>query len=230
MTDVLDTTTLGELVAARPAVARILDGFGLDYCCHGERTLVEACATKGLDADVVAAKLADVDAEGDTAWTALSPPALADHIVETHHRFLWEELPLLEALATKVLGVHAERHPELADVRELVVELRTDLEPHLLKEERVLFPAIAALAEGDREFTFGSVSNPIRMMLLEHDRAGELLARLREVTHGYTAPHDGCASYRSLYERLADLELDTHLHIHKENHSLFPAALRLADA
>ena len=229
MTDVLDTTTLGDLVAANPAAARILDGFGLDYCCHGERTLLEACATKGLDAEVVAAKLADVGTEGDTTWTTLSPPALAGHIVETHHRFLWEELPLLEALATKVLGVHGERHAELVEVHELVVALRADLEPHLHKEERVLFPAIGALAEGKRDFAFGSVANPIRMMLLEHDRAGELLARLREVTHGYTVPDDGCASYRSLYERLAELELDTHLHIHKENHSLFPAALRLAE-
>jgi iron-sulfur cluster repair protein YtfE (RIC family) len=33
----------------------------------------------------------------------------------------------------------------------------------------------------------------------------------------------------SLYERLAALELDAHLHIHKENHVLFPAALRLAE-
>jgi regulator of cell morphogenesis and NO signaling len=230
MTDVHDTETLGDLVAANPAAARILDGFGLDYCCHGDRTLADACATAGVDAEAVAAELAEVDVDGDTTWTTLDPPTLAEHIVATHHRYLWEELPLLESLAAKVHAVHGERHPELAEVEELVAEVRADLEPHLQKEERVLFPAIAALAGGQREFAFGSVANPIRMMSLEHDRAGELLARLRAVTGGYTPPADGCASYRSLYERLAALELDTHLHVHKENHTLFPAALRLAEA
>jgi regulator of cell morphogenesis and NO signaling len=68
------------------------------------------------------------------------------------------------------------------------------------------------------------------MMMLEHDRAGELLAELRAVTGGYAVPDDACASYRSLYERLAALELDTHVHVHKENNVLFPAVLRMADA
>ena len=114
---------------------------------------------------MVAAKFADLDVEGDTTWTTLDAPALAEHIVATHHRYLWEELPLLEALAAKVLAVHGERHPELSEVHELVMAVRADLEPHLQKEERVLFPAIAALAGGQREFAFGSVANPIRMML-----------------------------------------------------------------
>ena len=138
-----------------------------------------------------------------------------------------EELPLVDALAAKVLSVHGRNHPELVRVRALVAALRADLEPHLQKEERVLFPAIAAAAAGRREFPFGTVAQPIRVMLAEHDRAGDLLAGLRAATSGYAVPDDACASYRSLYERLEALELDTHLHVHKENHTLFPAALAL---
>jgi regulator of cell morphogenesis and NO signaling len=66
-------------------------------------------------------------------------------------------------------------------------------------------------------------------MTTQHDAAGELLARLREITGDYEAPADGCASYRSLCRRLERLELDTHLHVHRENHELFPAALGLGD-
>ena len=65
-------------------------------------------------------------------------------------------------------------------------------------------------------------------MATEHDHAGMLLARLRASTGAYRPPADGCASYRSLYERLEQLELDTHLHIHKESHALFPSALELS--
>ncbi len=61
--------------------------------------------------------------------------------------------------------------------------------------------------------------------MAEHTALGEKLARLREPTHGYVTPADGCASYRSLYERLAHLEADTRIHGHLENNVLFPAAL-----
>ena len=222
------TRSLGELVAEAPARAVVLDRLGLDYCCHGQRSLADACADAGLAVDVVTAEL---DTAGpQPADHPTEPTALADHIEATHHAYLHAELPALDALATKVAGVHGERHPELTEVHRLVVALRADLEPHLLKEERVLFPAIRALVDGAREFPFGTVQNPIRMMSMEHDRAGELLASLRDVTGGYRVPDDGCASYRSLYERLAALEADTHRHIHLENNVLFPAAVALEDA
>jgi regulator of cell morphogenesis and NO signaling len=222
--------TVAEIVTENPAAARVFDAAGLDYCCQGDRTLDDACAAAHIAPDVVKAQLAGLDADDDTAWATLPAPELADHIVDTHHRYLQEELPLLKALAAKVRAAHGERHPELADVDRLVTEVWDDLEPHMLKEERVLFPAIHDLAGGVTDFPFGSVANPIRMMTLEHDRAGELLAGLRTATRSYTVPPDGCTSYRSLYGRLAALEHDTHVHIHKENHVLFPAALELAGA
>jgi regulator of cell morphogenesis and NO signaling len=227
MTDISDHT-LGDLVTANPSAARILERHGLDYCCGGRRSLQEACTAAGIDEDVLRAELDASGPEEPAAWATLEPAALARHIVDTHHRYLHEELPLLDALAEKVLNAHGTRHPELAHVHMLVTAVRADLEPHLAKEERVLFPAIEALAAGQREFPFGSVGNPIRIMQLEHDRAGGLLAELRTVSFGFEVPADACASYRSLYGRLAALEADTHVHIHKENNVLFPAAMALA--
>jgi len=219
------TRTLGELVAEAPARAAVLERLGLDYCCHGERRLVDACGAAGLDAGSVAAQLEQPDATAADVDYPTEPAALAAFIEATHHRYLHDELPALEALAQKVRDVHRERHPELDEVHRLVVEVRADLEPHLLKEERILFPAIRALAGGVREFPFGTVQNPIRMMGIEHDRAGDLLASLRAATGGFAVPDDACASYRSLYERLEALEVDTHRHIHLENNVLFPAAI-----
>jgi regulator of cell morphogenesis and NO signaling len=222
--------SLGDLVTENPAAARVLEGFGLDYCCHGDRTVDAACEAMGLDFDAVAAELEAVPPLESEEWSTLEAPALARDIVATHHRYLREELPLIDALAERVLTVHGARHPELAEVRRLVAAVRADLEPHLAKEEKILFPAIEATARGRRDFPFGSIANPIRRMMTEHDAAGELLAQLRDVTDGYRVPDDACASYRSLYERLAAIEDDTHVHIHKENNVLFPAALRLLDS
>lgn len=234
MTDALVTPVdldarLGDLVAAEPAHAAVLERFGIDYCCHGGRTLRRAVTDAGLDATTVAEALAAVRPDPAGAEVArMAPVELTQHIVATHHTYLWDELPALDALAAKVAGVHGARHPELPDVARLVSALRADLEPHLTREEQVLFPAIGELAGGGGDFAFGAITNPIRVMLLEHEQAGELLAELRTVSGDYDVPAAGCASYRSLYERLEALEADTFRHIHLENNVLFPAVEALA--
>ncbi|HEX6569328.1 MAG TPA: hemerythrin domain-containing protein, partial [Acidimicrobiales bacterium] len=200
--------------------------------CGGRRTIDEASRAAGLDPVAVARELSAAAREEDEApWATMGVAELVDHIEAVHHRYLWDELPLLSTLADKIAGVHGGRHPELAEVRRLVDELRADLEQHLAKEERVLFPAVRALAASGSTPTFacGGLSSPISVMLVEHDRAGALLARLRVVTGGYQVPSDGCASYGACYGGLAELEADTHLHVHKENNVLFPAVVALED-
>jgi regulator of cell morphogenesis and NO signaling len=224
--------TLAELVTQRPALARELERRSLDYCCGGQRTLAEACAGLGLDVDETARAL-DTAPGGEIApWATFGPAELVDHLEASHHTFLHEELPRLTALADKVAQVHGGRHPELLEVQRLYGELRDDLEPHLAKEERVLFPVIRELASADTAPTShrGTLRNPISVMLREHDHAGELLAQLRAATDGYVVPDDACASYTALYTGLEELEADTHLHVHKENNLLFPAVIELEDA
>jgi regulator of cell morphogenesis and NO signaling len=159
----------------------------------------------------------------------MPPAALVAHLVDTHHRYLWVELPRLCTLAEKVETAHGTRHPELHDVVRLIRAARLDLEPHLYKEEQILFPMITELAASPTPLTFhcGSLADPIAVMLRDHDRAGELLEQLRELTDDFTAPAHGCASYRALYDGLRELTADTHLHVHKENNVLFPMVLEL---
>ena len=222
--------TLGELVTADPSLARDLERFGLDYCCGGGKTIAEACSTRGLDAAAVAADLETARAVAPPAeWSSMDVVELVDHIEATHHRYLWTELPRLSALVDKVLAVHGRRHPELGQVADCVADIRADLEPHLLKEERVLFPMIRELAQAGRRPTFhcGTVRNPIAVMTVEHEQVGALLAVLRGLTDDYSVPPDGCRSYSALYAALAQLEEDTHLHVHKENNVLFPTVERI---
>ncbi len=231
----IDTaTTLAALVDAHPSLARELEQRGLDYCCGGRRSLAESCAEAGLDpkrtADELLAAITSVE---PAPWTSFGAVELIDHLVATHHAYLWAEMPRLSALAEKVDGVHAARHPELADIRRCWEEIRADMEPHLMKEERVLFPmarelaASHAAAGGTPSFHCGTLRNPISVMLSEHDRMGELLALMRRLTDTYRAPADGCASYTALFDGLMQFEMDTHLHVHKENNVLFPLIVRL---
>ncbi len=222
-------TTLAELVTAHPELASRFDSLGLDYCCGGQQRFTDAVGAAGLDLDVITAELhatsLPVGAGFGPGWDGID--GLVDHLEATHHAYLHDALPRLTALADKVAGVHGANHPELAAVAELVHEIREELEPHMLKEEQVLFPMIRELAAASAvpKFHCGSLVNPIRVMLGEHDNVGELLALLRATTDQYRVPDDGCGSYQALYSGLAELEADTHLHVHKENNELFPMVL-----
>jgi len=230
------TTTLGDLVTRHPALAGRLEDIGLDYCCGGGRSLAEACAELGLDTGSVLDQLTDgATSSVPEAWASMAPDDLVDHIETTHHARLHEEMPRIEALLEKVDGVHGDRHPELAFVRASFDELALELDPHLAREERILFPLIRQLfADSDAEAPphdtpdRAAVVAPIRVMLLDHDRAGELLERLRQLTDGYRPPDDACASYTALYAAMEELEADIHLHVHKENNVLFPDVLERA--
>ncbi len=237
MTDTTESNqTIRDFAVAIPGATRLFERIGLDYCCGGAMPLDEACAERGLDASEVRAALESLGRQDrvssdDPATWSLS--ALVDYIVAKHHVFTRDELERLDLLFDKVCAAHGARHPELVEMRGVFHELTADLVPHMLKEEQVLFPYVkcleAAARSGDRMRPpfFGTVRNPVRMMQLEHDSAGTLLARLRALGSAYLAPEDACMSFRTLYGALADLEADLHQHIHLENNILFPRAVAL---
>lgn len=232
------SSSLAEWVTSVPAAAAVLESYELDYCCGGRESLAAACAARGLDAAVVSVALEAAADNHDSAapapvdWSRASLTDLCDHIEQTHHVYLRTQFPRLEQLLGKVLSAHGGHHPELRAVAGQFRALVGELGPHLMKEEQILFPAIRRLEAADSppRFPFGSVRNPIRMMEHEHDGAGHCLHELRRLTNGYAPPTDACATWRQLLLGLDALERDLHLHIHKENNLLFPAAARLEAA
>lgn len=225
-------TPVAEWVVHRPELSRVFEELGIDYCCHGEQLLQQACQQAGLNAHAVLERLATVESamtEAGKDWLTAPLAEVCDHIEATHHAYLRTELPRLTALIAKVVKTHGVNHAELRDVQRTFAILRAELEPHMMKEERILFPAIRAIerAAAPLAFPFGSVGNPVRMMRHEHDDAGQCLADLRRLTRDYAAPPDACNSYRVMLDALGNLEFDLHQHIHKENNILFPRALEI---
>ncbi len=215
-------TPVGHLAAAAPLSTRVFARHGIDFCCGGGVPLAQACATRGLDVETV---LADVrnelqsSSESPESWVEAPLVALMEHIVTTYHRPLDEELPRIDAMARKVLMVHGEKDPEqLGGIVETFAALKADLEQHMQKEEQILFPMIA---QGQGSTTAG----PVSVMHEEHENAGAMLRRLRELTNDYTVPEAACNTWRALWHALADLERALHEHIHLENNILFPRAL-----
>jgi regulator of cell morphogenesis and NO signaling len=215
--------TVRELAQAIPGATRVFEKVGIDYCCGGHRLLTEACATAKVNVEDVMQSLklaAESNSFGEEPdFSTLTE--LIDHIIDTHHVFTRTEIVRLRALVNKVCGVHGQNNPELESVRTLFETLSLELEPHMMKEELVLFPYVKVMEAavlGQRSFMsppFGTVRNP------------EILKEIRRVTSNYTVPGDVCIGYQTLYQALEALEKDLHQHIHLENNVLFPRAVEM---
>ena len=233
------TKTVGEIAAEAPGATREFEKLGIDYCCGGSRTLGQACAEANISLDEAVARLqksASATHPEDQDWRNQSLTDLIHHITGTHHVFVREESVRIEALAAKVVGVHGRNHSELAEVQKVFSALAQELSVHLMKEEQILFPHVLRMeesvlaGEAAPPAMFGTVMNPVRMMMQEHDGAGDALRSLRTVTNEYTLPEDACISYRTLYQALQGFEADLHQHIHLENNILFPRAVAMGEA
>jgi regulator of cell morphogenesis and NO signaling len=226
--------TVGQLVAEKPARARVFEKHGIDYCCGGKKPLSIACQEKNVSIDQV---VRDLDAAEqhdrntvEQNWLNRTMTELTRHIEQTHHAYLKQELPRLDMITKKVAAVHGENHPEMVQVREIFVGFKAELESHMMKEEMILFPLCRQFEqEGAAEMPVhcGSVQNPIRVMIAEHDDAGHALEQFRTLTNDYTPPADACNTFRALVDSLRQLEADMHQHVHKENNILFPRAVEV---
>ena len=99
------TKTVGELAAEMPNATREFEKLGIDYCCGGNRTLGEACAEAKISVDEALhgwRRACGVKSPDDSKdWQNQPLADLVTHIVSTHHVFVREECPRIEALAGK---------------------------------------------------------------------------------------------------------------------------------
>ena len=174
-------------------------------------------------------EVTDQDTKSVDDWNSVSLTELVNHIEQTHHVFMKEQLPRLAGLLNKTIQAHGSKYGSMLErLKQSYTSLKTDIEMHLEKEEQILFPLIRQIEafQQDRgpapEMHCGSISNPIRQMEHEHDVAGQFLTQMRLITESYSLPNDACPTFTALFEGLDALEKDLHEHIHLENNILFP--------
>jgi len=157
-----------------------------------------------------------------TDWRLASFDDLVDHIVNTHHDYLYNELPKIGDLTTKILRVHGRSHPELAKVHKLFHTLKLELEQHLIKEEQTLFPLIIDYEEDPSLDKLNELLKVVEELEAEDIATGDFLKELSAITKGYAIPGDVCSTFSLTYQKLKNLELDLFTHIQLENNVLFP--------
>ncbi len=227
---------VADLVSSNYRTADLFHRYGIDFCCNGHKTLEEACRLKNLNADQITeeiVKLLEIKDDFSERVNNKTLSELVDYIIDKHHTYVKSNIHILSEYLEKIAHVHGDNHPELHEVLKLYKESAGNLTMHMQKEELILFPHIKkmekSLTEGNKnlEIPFGTVSNPIQMMIYEHESEGTRFEQISQLTNHYTIPYDACNTYRVALKKLEEFEKDLHTHIHLENNILFPKTIEL---
>ena len=227
--------TVAEVVTENIKTAHVFKKFGIDFCCGGGITIEKACSKNNVDYSSLEDELKNIDfnASRATDYDAWELDFLVDHIINVHHSYVLESIPLILQYANKVAKVHGHHYSEVIEINNLFTEVAQELSLHLEKEEVVLFPYVKELVKAKRENVkplashFGAVNNPIRVMENEHESAGDIFKVISKLSNNFTPPEEACNTFKALYSKLEEFEQDLHQHIHLENNILFPKSIIL---
>ena len=221
---------VGEVVAKDYRAASVFKSRGIDFCCKGNRSIRDVCEKENLDSSELVEELnqlAKHNVHEAVDYQSWDMDLLADYIEKKHHRYVAKKIPELKAYLNKVAKVHGERHPELLEIENLFTASAQELLAHMQKEETILFPYVRKMAvkENRQKPPFGTIQNPIEVMMHEHDTEGDRFRKIAALSNNYTPPQNACATYKVAFALLKEFEEDLHLHIHLENNILFPKAI-----
>lgn len=232
----LHQKTIGEIVAANYEAAQVFNAHGIDFCCNGNRELEATCKEQNVSLQNITAELSEVFMKTDKQsidYNSWPLDLLADVIEKKHHAYVEDRIPVIKQFLQKLCQVHGEAHPELMEISKIFEVSAGDLTAHMKKEELILFPFIRKLESAKKDGKkvaspqFGSVSNPVDMMMDDHEAEGARFRMIQQLSNGYQTPKDGCNTYQITYTMLKDFESDLHMHIHLENNILFPRSIAL---
>ena len=226
----LSNKTLSQIVTDHHQTARVFENYGLDFCCKGKRSLQSACEEKGVPVENLLEELYEVVMIDDNPsdFDKMSLTELAEYIVRVHHGYTTRNMPPITDYIGRVAAKHGDKYPFMVEVYTLFSELSREMMEHMVKEEKILFPRIKLLElNASENENVQSIQSPILVMEAEHDHAGTIMQKIKQLTNNYTAPENACTTFRLAMESLKAFEQDLHQHVHLENNILFPKAIQL---
>ncbi len=212
----------------------ILEKYSLDFCCRGKTTLLEACAQKNINPGKV---IEEMKKAGNASkpilpFTEMNAEQLINYLIIHHHFYVRQAIPAITGYLTKLVSKHGDRYPYLEKMDRLFASVKNELEPHMQKEEQVLFPMIkeavaSQLQKTGSHYSVADINTTMQRMEAEHDSAGQSMFEIRRITNNYTAPGNACTTHLVCLAELMVFESDLHQHVHLENNILFPMAVKL---
>ena len=231
------TQTLASIVTNNSKAVPVFEKYDLDFCCKGKRTLAQACDEKGLKVDLISLEIEsqlELRLAGQMPFEEMNCDQIINYILIHHHFYVKQSMPIITGHLEKVANKHGEKFPFMVEVFHLFSELQNDMTHHMQKEEMILFPRIKHMEEivmnnKVAEMDVAQIQGPVSVLMNEHDKAGELLYKIRNLTNGYEVPLDACTTFRVSLAELKEFEENLHKHVHLENNHLFPKAIQMMD-
>lgn len=233
---ITEKTIVGKLVAEDYAYASIFEKHQIDFYIHGSRTIATACKENKMESKQLIEELETI-AQGtinpEKDYNNWPLDQLANHIEKTHHRFTEAKISELKPLLAKLAEEQGNSNPAIIELQKTFEISAGDMASHMKKEELILFPFIKKMMQTKKSQAqitvphFGTVQNPVNMMLHEHDEQSKLLQKIKELTNYFALPENASDDLKSVYEKLKAFDTDMHKHIHLENNILFPKAVAL---
>ncbi len=235
---ILKDSIVRDIVAKDYRTSGVFQKYGIEYCCGANWSLETICLMKGIDPEELRDELRKVtrplQLTSFLPFEQWSIDFLCDYIVNIHHYYLKDTLPKLWPLLDNFVTEHLKRYPGLFQLQESFVKFQTEICPHLLEKEEIVFPYLRQLAhayEGDESYAgllVKTLRKPIdKMVENEHELVSQTLYQFRKTTNNYTIPEKACTSHNVIFLKLKELDNDLAQHMHLEHRVLFPKALAL---
>lgn len=213
---------VADVVTDYPKSADIFRNAGIDFCCGGQESIASAVNHKpNIDLNSLLNKLNHIDnTEGNSTINPkfLNVESLIQYIQSAYHETLKEEFKNLTPYVTKLAKVHSPSHPYLLKLQDLYREFRDSMLDHIRKEDEEDFPKLIQYSQGQ---DVQNIKIILEDLINDHEDTGQLLKVMNQLTSDYQAPEEACGTWKLVYQRLQNIERQTHQHVHLENHVLF---------
>lgn len=230
-----------DLVKQDYRTAAVFRKYGIEFCCAGRWPLSIVCDNLRLDIepilDELKAATRPLQFSATPSYQEWDVDFISDYIINVHHRYLRDRMPLIEDLLERFIDEHQKKYPELLQLKEYFHTLVTNIHPHLLHEEEVIFPYARQIAhaftgsEPYASLLVRTLRKPVEdMMRREQDMVMALLVKMRQLTRNYSPPDSACISHKVSFSMLRELDNDLTQHLYLENVILFPKVLEMEKA
>jgi regulator of cell morphogenesis and NO signaling len=229
--NITDNTTLAEAVTESVSLAEVFDKYEIDYGNYGHQTIREACVLNDVNVNSLLKKLREHQSSDSVCrfigeW---DPSFLCDFISANLHTRLKKLLSNLQSSFK-----YAEKKKLVPrDPARLFSLLAEDLQSHIKKEQRMLFPYIKRLTaevhsgNGSEIAPFGKISGPLSSLTAEHISLAGSVSDLRRLLSQSGNKRRAESEVTLLEDLLREFAGALTLYIHFENNLLFPKARTL---
>jgi len=229
--------TVSEIVRDDYRTSDVFKKYGINYCCSGQVTLLEACSSRELDYNKLLGELEEatrnIHVSNALQFNQWKLDFLIDYIINVHHSYQKMSLPAIETDLISFVDGHSKKYLELERILKLFQKLSLLILPHNRHEEEIIFPYIKQIENTHRrKETYGNLfvrtlRKPLSHIENEHEEITNVLEEIQTLTHNYTAPAHACTKHQVIYKKLREFHEDMMQHKHLENNILFPRAIEL---